>query len=108
MLVWEQPVAGAAPALPCLEATRAAAAVWQPPYADAQVAPMLVMPGSVRLRMLRPDLPPSSRPPLRPPAPAQLLELDVELEQGPKYAAIDKWAQQLHSLHAQVAAKLAA
>ncbi|KAI7840317.1 hypothetical protein COHA_006099 [Chlorella ohadii] len=38
----------------------------------------------------------------------QLLELDIELEQAPKYSAIDKWAQQLHSLHAQVAAKLAA
>ena len=51
----------------------------------------------------------------QPPAPSptlgcalQLLELDIELEQGPKYTAIDKWAQQLHSLHAQVAAKLAA
>ncbi|PRW18415.1 COP9 signalosome complex subunit 2 [Chlorella sorokiniana] len=38
----------------------------------------------------------------------QLLELDIELEQAPKYTAIDKWAQQLQSLHAQVAAKLAA
>lgn len=38
---------------------------------------------------------------------AQLLELDAELEQGPKYSALDKWAAQLQSLHAQVAAKLA-
>jgi len=49
-----------------------------------------------------PHLPPTSL------AALQLLELDIELEQAPKYSAIDKWAQQLHSLHAQVAAKLAA
>ena len=43
----------------------------------------------------------------RPPLPAQLLELDAELEQGPKYSALDTWAAQLHALHATVAAKLA-
>lgn len=37
----------------------------------------------------------------------QLLELDVPGEQAPKYGALDKWAHQLHSLHAMVAAKLA-
>jgi hypothetical protein len=38
---------------------------------------------------------------------AQLLELDVEGEQAGKYSALDQWAQQLHSLHCMVAAKLA-
>ena len=48
------------------------------------------------------------QPPLTPPThPRQLLELDAELDQAPKYAALDKWAAQLQSLHAQVAAKLA-
>ena len=36
----------------------------------------------------------------------QLLELDVPLEQGAKYSAVDKWAAQLQSLHSQVVAKL--
>lgn len=49
-------------------------------------------------------------PPADPPTPAchtQLLELDAELAQAPKYSALDKWAAQLQSLHQQVAAKLA-
>lgn len=37
----------------------------------------------------------------------QLLELDSPLEQAPKYSAIDKWAQQVGSLHGVVVAKLA-
>lgn len=41
------------------------------------------------------------------PSPLQLLDLDVPLEQAPKYLAIDKWAQQLQSLHSAVVAKLA-
>jgi hypothetical protein len=36
-----------------------------------------------------------------------LLELDVAGEQAPKYSAIEKWAQQLQSLHGAVVAKLA-
>ena len=46
------------------------------------------------------------------PAPAhppsrQLLELDVPLDQAPKYTALDTWAQQVQSLHNMVVAKLA-
>ena len=37
----------------------------------------------------------------------QLLELDVPLDQAPKYSALDKWAQQVQSLHNLVVAKLA-
>ncbi|KAL4418667.1 hypothetical protein ABPG77_003585 [Micractinium sp. CCAP 211/92] len=37
----------------------------------------------------------------------QLLELEVPLEQAAKYSALDKWAQQVQSLHSLVVAKLA-
>ena len=52
------------------------------------------------LLLTHPPCPPTL--PLR-----QLLELDVALDQAPKYSALDKWAQQVQSLHTMVVAKLA-